>query len=385
MVKYIYLDNAAATPVDPVVFKILQKEIKGTFGNPSSSHSVGQKAKAKLILCRKKISEAINCSPREIVFTGSGTESINLAIKGFALKNKHKGNHIITTNIEHSSVLESVRWLEKQGFRVTYLKVDSRGLVNLEDLKEAIEEETILVSIMYANNEIGTIQPIKEIAQICKSKEVAFHTDTCQATCSLDIDVESLGIDMMSLNGSKIYGPKGVGLLYKRSNIEIEPLIHGGSQEWGLRSGTENVALIMGFTEAIILSQTRKSADNKKLLKMRDYLIKRISKEIKDSKLNGDGTKRLNNNVNFTFEGVEAEVLMAKLDMEGIGVSAGSACASGSVEPSHVILALGVPYSKAHGTIRISVGRQNTQKEVVLFIDKLKIAIEEIRAQSPLY
>lgn len=385
MEKIIYLDNAATTPADEAVTKIISKALKDFYGNPSSIHSVGREAKNKLILARKGFSEILNCKPKEVVFTSGGTESNNLALIGFALKNKVKGNHIVSTNIEHSSVLEPLKWLEKNGFEVTYVPTEKDGFVDVNKLKKAIKKNTILVSVIYANNEIGTIQPVKEVAAICREKKIAFHTDACQAGCSLSVDVEDLGVDMMTLNGSKIYGPKGVGLLYVRQGTELEALIHGGEQEFALRGGTENLPLVLGFLEAFKTARKRLKTDTKKILALRDKIIKTILSKVAGVRLNGDQKNRLANNINFTFEGIEADTLMARLDMQGICVSAGSACASGSVKPSHVILALGVPYEKAHGTIRISLGKQNTSSEVERFLKIIQKEISELRKLSPFF
>lgn len=385
MKRYIYLDNAAATAMDPAVIKAINHAWEDFYGNPSSTHVLGQAAKARLSLERKKTAEILNCKPREVIFTSGGTEANNLALQGFALKNRDKGKHIITTNIEHSSVLECLQWLEKNGFEISYLQVEQNGIIDPQKIARATRKDTILVSVMYANNEIGTIQPIKEIAAVCHNKQITFHTDACQAACSLDIDVKGLGIDMMTLNSGKIYGPKGMGLLYKRQGVEVEPLLHGGGQEWGLRAGTENLPLIIGFIEALHLAKKRKASDNKKILKLRDKIISTALARIEKVTLNGDPKTRLTNNINLTFEGIEAEVLTARLSMEGICVSAGSACASGSVKPSHVILALGIPYEKAHGTIRISLGRQNTDKEIGVFLKKLEEIVKDLRQYSPLF
>ncbi len=408
MTKRVYLDNAATTPLNPEVAKTMCKALEELYGNPSSTHALGQAAKVELIMARKTISDELNCKPREIIFTSGGTESDNLAIIGYALKNKHKGNHIISTNIEHNAVLGPLRWLEENGFKVTYVKVEASGIVDPQKIYDQITPETILVSVIYANNEIGTIQPIVEIGAKCREKEIVFHTDACQAVCSLPIDVEALNVDLMTINGSKIYGPKGVGALYKRQGIELEPIIRGGGQEFEMRGGTENVYGIVGLAKALEISyrdlkQKQKHISNLKRLmiekfeegargvtgisgtKLRDLIIEQVLGGLEKVTLNGDRKNRLVNNINFTFDGIEAEVLMARLDMEGICVSAGSACASGSVKPSHVILAIGIPYEKAHGTIRISLGYQNTQKEIEFFIKTLIEIVTDLRKQSPFF
>lgn len=385
MTKRVYLDNAATTPLNPEVAKTMCKALEELYGNPSSTHALGQAAKVELIMARKTISDELNCKPREIIFTSGGTESDNLAIIGYALKNKPKGNHIISTNIEHNAVLGPLRWLEENGFKVTYVKVEANGIVDPQKIYDQITPETILVSVIYANNEIGTIQPIVEIGAKCREKEIAFHTDACQAVCSLPIDVEALNVDLMTINGSKIYGPKGVGALYKRQGIELEPIIRGGGQEFEMRGGTENVPTIMAFAQAVKIARTNIAPKNAELTKLRDLIIEQILGGLEKVTLNGDRKNRLVNNINFTFDGIEAEVLMARLDMEGICVSAGSACASGSVKPSHVILAIGIPYEKAHGTIRISLGYQNTQKEIEFFIKTLIEIVTDLRKQSPFF
>lgn len=385
MTKRVYLDNAATTPLTPEVAKTMCKALEELYGNPSSTHALGQAAKVELIMARKTIADELNCKPREIIFTSGGTESDNLAIIGYALKNKHKGNHIISTNIEHNAVLGPLRWLEENGFKVTYIKVEQNGIVDPQKIYDQITPETILVSVIYANNEIGTIQPIVEIGAKCREKEIAFHTDACQAVCSLPIDVEALNVDLMTINGSKIYGPKGVGALYKRQGIELEPIIRGGGQEFEMRGGTENVPTIMAFAQAVKIARTNIAPKNAELTKLRDLIIEQVLGGLEKVTLNGDRKNRLVNNINFTFDGIEAEVLMARLDMEGICVSAGSACASGSVKPSHVILAIGIPYEKAHGTIRISLGYQNTQKEIEFFIKTLIEIVTDLRKQSPFF
>ncbi len=385
MTKRVYLDNAATTPLTPEVAKTMCKALEELYGNPSSTHALGQAAKVELIMARKTISDELNCKPREIIFTSGGTESDNLAIIGYALKNKHKGNHIISTNIEHNAVLGPLKWLEQNGFKVTYIKVEQNGIVDPQKIYDQITPETILVSVIYANNEIGTIQPIVEIGAKCREKEIVFHTDACQAVCSLPIDVEALNVDLMTINGSKIYGPKGVGALYKRQGIELEPIIRGGGQEFEMRGGTENVPTIMAFAQAVKIARTNIAPKNAELTKLRDLIIEQVLGGLEKVTLNGDRKNRLVNNINFTFDGIEAEVLMARLDMEGICVSAGSACASGSVKPSHVILAIGIPYEKAHGTIRISLGYQNTQKEIEFFIKTLIEIVTDLRKQSPFF
>jgi len=382
MDKEIYMDSSATTYIDPEVFEVMKPYFNYEFGNAGSMHSKGLKAAHALNLSRDKISKILNCNFDEIIFTGSGTESINLAIKGFVFKNRKKGNHIITTKIEHHAVLDTCEYLEKQGFDVTYVEVEKNGIVDPEKIKNAIREDTILISVMYVNNEIGTIQLIKEISKITKEKNIIFHTDACQAGNSETLNIEELGVDMLSLNGSKIYGPKGVGILYKKSTIRLEPLIHGGGQEFGLRSGTENIPAIIGFTKALEIAQRDRNKNNNYLLDLRDYLIENLLK-IDDTILNGDIDKRIPNNINITFLNIEGEAILLKLDNEGICASSGSACTSKSLDPSHVILALGRPYEAAHGSIRFSLTKNTTKEGIDHLINVMPKIVEELRGISP--
>ena len=379
----VYLDNAATTQTDPKVFEAMIPYFTKEFGNPSSFHSKGLEALKILNNSRKKISKILNCEPEEIIFTGSGTESDNLAILGYARKNQKKGKHIITTKIEHHAVLDSFQKLEKEGFQVTYLDVDSEGFINIKDIEKSINKDTILISIIYANNEIGVIQNISEISKLCKKKKIIFHTDACQAANYLDIDVKNLGIDMMTLNGSKIYGPKGIGILYKKKNIEIEPIIHGGGQEFGIRSGTENIANIVGFTKALEISQKNKKKESKKLTSLRNFMIKELLK-IEDTKLNGPLKDRLPNNVNVSFLNIEGESIILRLNEKEIFAATGSACSSKNLDPSHVILALGMPHEIAHSSIRFSFGNHTTKKQIEYTLKSLKKIVEDLRKMSPL-
>ncbi|MEM4714253.1 MAG: cysteine desulfurase family protein [Candidatus Nanoarchaeia archaeon] len=383
MDKIIYLDYAATTPVRKEVLIAMLPYFDKIYGNPSSIHQKGIEAKKAIENAREKISKLLNCAPNEIVFTNGGTESINLALKGFALANKNKGNHIITQETEHSAVLNTCKWLEKNGFKVTYIKPDKFGLINPKQIKNAITKKTILVSIMYANNEIGTIQPIGEIGKICKEFKICFHSDACQAAGFLDLDVKKLNVDMLTLNGSKIYGPKGIGLLYVKNGIKLEPLIHGGEQEFGLRAGTENVPEIIGLATALELAQKEKEKENKRLLKLRNKLINEILK-IPHTKLNGHPTKRLPNNISVSFYGIEGEALLLMLDREGFCVSTGSACSSKKLEESHVLKAIGLEREWAHGTIRITLGKYTTNKNISRFLKILSKCVEKLRAFSPL-
>jgi len=379
--KTIYLDNAAATPIGRKVKEAMEPFLTDTYGNPGSFNTVGHDALRHMDEARLKVAGILNCAEREVIFTGSGTESINLAIKGVAFAKK-KG-HIITTRIEHHAVLHTCEWLEKQGFEITYLPVDRHGLVTPEQVRDAIKENTILVSVMYANNEIGTIMPVAEVAKVCKEKRVLFHTDACQAGCSQDIDVKGLGVDMMTLNGSKIYGPKGIGLLYVHTGVQLEPMMHGGGQESGRRAGTENVAGIVGFATALGICQRQKDKENARLSELRDLLIRGLLERIPKAMLNGHPTKRLPNNVNVSILDIEGEALTLLLDEQGICASTGSACTSGSLEPSHVILATGLPYEFAHGSIRFTLGRDTTMEDIDKVLEVMPAAVKRLRAISP--
>lgn len=391
--KEIYLDYAATTPVRKEVLKAIMPYFSKNFANASSFHSSGLTAKKALKESREKIAKILNCLPEEIIFTGSGTESINFAIKGIALKKLIEGKKgtIITQKTEHHAVLETLDWLKKFGFNIIELNVNNEGIVQLKELEEKILEEekkgneVILVTIMYANNEIGTIQPIKEIAQICHQNKILFHTDACQATEYLNLDTKELGIDLMTLNGSKVYALKGTGLLYKKKSVEIEPLLHGGGHEFKLRAGTENVPGIVGLAKAIELAEKEKKSESKRLTKLRDYFIKKVQKEIFKSYLNGSKTKRLANNVNISFEGVEGESILLRLNEKGIRASTGSACTSQSLDPSHVLLAIGREHGLAHGSMRFTLGKYTTKKEIDYTIKELKKTIKFLREISPVW
>ncbi|MEM1536008.1 MAG: cysteine desulfurase NifS [Candidatus Pacearchaeota archaeon] len=380
--KRIYLDYAATTPVAPEVLEAMKPYFSEKYGNASSLHAFGQEARKALEDARKKIANFINARPAEIIFTSGGTESNNLAIKGIAFANKEKGKHIITSKIEHHAVLEPCKWLEKQGFKVTYLPVNNEGIVNPEDVEKAITKETILVSIMHANNEIGTIQPIEEIGKICRKHKVYFHTDAVQSFGKLEIDVKKMNIDLLSASAHKIYGPKGVGLLYVNRDVKIEPIQHGGGHETGLRSGTENVAGIVGFAKAVELVQKLGKKEQEREKKLRDKIIDKLL-EIKGTKLNGSRTKRLFNNVNVSFKGIEGEALLIRLDQEGFAVSTGSACSSKSLEPSHVLTALGLKPEEAHGSLRITIGRYTTEQDVDMLLKVLPKIVNSLRKISP--
>ena len=377
--KIIYLDHAATTLADREVVNSMMPYFTEKFGNASSLHSAGQEAKKALESSREKIAGKVNSNPRELVFTSGGTESVNLALKGVAFANRKKGKHIITSRVEHDCVLNSCKWLEKQGFEVTYLPADRYGLIGLKELENTIRKDTVLVSIIHGNNEIGTINPIGKIGKICREREVYFHTDACQSFTKVPIDVEKQNIDLLTINSHKIYGPKGVGALFIRKGVRIEPLAHGGGHEFNLRSGTENIPGIVGFAKA---PEVTKQKDIEHMTGLRDKLIKEISK-IPDSRLNGHPEKRLCNNANFSFKYVEGESMVLMLDAKGICVSTGSACSSYSLEPSHVLRAIGLTPEDAHGSIRLTIGKENTIEEIKYTIDALKETIERLRAMSP--
>lgn len=385
MKKLIYLDNAATTKTAPEVVEAMLPYFSELYGNPSSIYSLAGESKKAVDHAREIIAGALGAQPEEIYFTAGGTESDNWALKAAAEFYKKKGNHIITTKIEHHAILHTCQWLEKQGFEVTYLNVDENGVVKLEELKKAIRPTTILISVMYANNEIGTIQPIKEIGEIAREHGILFHTDAVQAFGQLPIQVDDCHIDMLSASGHKLNGPKGIGFLYIRKGVKIRSFIHGGAQERKRRAGTENVPGIVGLGKAVerAVSTRKERADKEK--ELRDYLIGRVLKEIPYTRLNGHRTMRLPNNANFSFQFIEGESLLIMLDMEGICGSSGSACTSGSLDPSHVLLAIGLPHEIAHGSLRFSLSEENTEAEVDYVIDTLREIVDRLRAMSPLY
>jgi len=380
----IYLDNAATTPIRSEVLKSMMPFFDNRFGNPSALYSYGQEAKKAIEEARDKVAVAIGASAEEIFFTSGGTEADNWALIGAAYALKNKGNHIITTSIEHHAILHTCQYLKKQGFEITYLPVDEYGLVDPNDLKDAIKDNTILVSIMYANNEIGTIEPIEELAKVAHEKGILFHTDAVQAVGNVPIDLKKLDVDMLSISAHKIYGPKGVGALYIKKGVRIDSLIHGGAQERNRRAGTENVAGIVGFGTAIELITKNIDEHIKKLTMLRDKLIDGILK-IPYTRLNGHPNKRLPGNVNVSFEFVDGESLILSLDMEGICVSSGSACTAGSIDPSHVLLAIGLPEEIAHGSLRLTIGEENTEEEIDTVINKLPKIVDRLRQMSPLF
>jgi len=381
----IYLDYAASTPCDPKVCRAMSGFLKKDFGNPSSIHGFGQKASMAIGEARQLVAEFLGCESEEIVFTGSATEADNLAIFGTVKAVKVVQPHIITSQIEHPAVLESCRELERRGVQVTYLPVGKDGVVEIAELKKALKSNTVLVSIMYANNEVGTVQPIAEIGALIKktNPKILFHTDAVQAANFLDCDVKKLGVDLLTLSGHKIYGPKGVGALYVKKGTPITPIIYGGGHERGLRSGTENVAGIVGLGQAIKEIQNPKSKiQNIRIRQFRDKLIKTILKIIPASRLNGSLAQRLHNNVNISFDGAEGEAIVVALDQKGIAASTGSACSSGSLEPSHVLLALGLSEEVAHGSLRLTLGKYNTAKDIEKVIKVLPTVIQKLRKIS---
>ena len=374
--KTIYFDHAATTPVRREVIKEMIPYFDIEYGNPSVMYSLGRHAKQAINKARNQVASAINCDMNEIYFTSCGSESDNLAIKGFAYANKSRGNHIITSKIEHHAVLDTCKSLEKQGFRVTYLGVDENGIVNIEELINSITEETILITIMFANNEIGTIEPIEQIGSIAKKNNIIFHTDAVQAIGNLKIDVKKLNIDMLSLSGHKFYAPKGVGALYVREGIKFEKLQDGGEQEKNKRAGTENVAQIVGLGKAIEIIYKEFEDYNKKLKDNRDYLIDMLNENFEDFKINGDLKNRLAGNINISFKNIDGSELLFKLDEYGICASAGSACSTSNPVPSHVLTAIGLDKELINGTLRISLGKDNTKEDIDFFIHKLKKIIK---------
>ena len=385
MSKIRYFDHAATTAVKEEVLKEMLPYFSLEYGNPSSIYSIGRKAKRAIEEARVRVATAINCNPKEIYFTGCGSESDNIAIKGMAYALRNKGNHIITSKIEHHAILNACKSLENEGFKVTYLNVNSDGIVDLQELKNAITNDTILISIMFANNEIGTIEPIEEIGKIAKSNNIIFHTDSVQAVGNVKIDVRKMNIDLLSMSAHKFYGPKGVGAIYIKQGIKCNKLQDGGHQEKDLRAGTENVAGIVGLGKAIEISNKNLDEYNKKMIRLRDYYIEQIEEKIPYIKINGDKIRRLPGNSNISFRFIDGEALLLKLDMNGICASTGSACSSGSSEPSHVLLAIGLKEDMAKGSLRITFGDENTKEDVDYLVNTLVDAVEKLRQMSPEY
>lgn len=385
MSELIYLDNAATTAVKPEVFEAMKPYFMENYSNPSSVYSFAGKAKKAVEDAREQIASVLNAKSSEIYFTGGGSEADNWALKATAEACKEKGRHIITSKIEHHAVLHTCDWLEKNGYEVTYLDVDENGLVSPEELEKAIRPDTILISIMFANNEIGTIEPVKEIGAVAKKHGVLFHTDAVQAFGHVPVDVEEMNIDMLSASGHKFHGPKGIGFLYLRNGIKIGSFIHGGAQERSRRAGTHNVPGIVGMGEAAKIAAANMEENAKKQIEIRDYLIQRIEDEIPYVKVNGHREKRLPNNVNICFRFIEGESLLIMLDQKGICASSGSACTSGSLDPSHVLLAIGLVHEIAHGSLRLTLSEETTKENADYVVDNLKVIVERLRSMSPLY
>lgn len=385
MGKNIYLDNSATTMVRPEVAKIMIENIESAYGNPSSVYKLAREGKNIVEENREKVAKAINAEKNDIYFTGSGSESDNWAIKGIAKSYSNKGKHIITSSVEHHAVLHTCEFLEKEGFEVTYLSVDSFGRIDLDELKNAIRKDTILISIMFANNEIGTINPVKEIGAIAKENGVLFHTDAVQAVGHTYVDVVDMNIDLLSMSAHKFYGPKGIGALYVRRGVRISPLIHGGAQERNRRAGTENILGIIGMGKAIELAVSELDSEIKRLTSLREKLISGVLDTISHSRLNGCPTDRIAGNCNISFEFIEGESVLLMLDMGGVCASSGSACTSGSLDPSHVLLSIGLSHEKAHGSLRVSLGLFNDEEDVDYLLEKLPPIVSRMRDMSPLY
>ncbi|MDY3250618.1 MAG: cysteine desulfurase NifS [Candidatus Choladocola sp.] len=385
MGKLIYLDNAATTKTSPTVLEVMLPYFSEFYGNASSIYSIGAKSKEAITAARETIAATLGAKPEEIYFTAGGSEADNWALKATAEAYASKGKHIITSKIEHHAILHTCEYLEKRGFEVSYIDVDENGVLKLDQLEKAIRPDTILISVMFANNEIGTIQPIKEIGEIARKHGVLFHTDAVQAYGQVPINVDELNIDMLSSSGHKLNGPKGIGFLYIRKGVKIRSFVHGGAQERKRRAGTENVPGIVGYGKAAEEALDTMKERTAREAELRDYLIDRILREIPYTRLNGHRTKRLPNNANFSFQFIEGESLLIMLDMEGICASSGSACTSGSLDPSHVLLAIGLPHEIAHGSLRLTLGSDTTKEDIDFVIEKIKGIVERLRSMSPLY
>ena len=383
--RTVYLDNSATTKTDEVVIKEMLPYLTENYGNPSSIYKIGRENKKAVEEAREKVAKVLNCEPSEIYFTAGGSESDNTAIRGIAYSYKNKGNHIITSKIEHPAVLETCKQLEREGFEVSYIGVNEKGILNIDELKNAIKPTTTLISIMFANNEIGTIEPIKEIGQIAKENRIFFHTDAVQAVGSVKIDVKEMNIDSLSMSAHKFYGPKGIGVLYVRKGIRFNKFINGGHQERNKRAGTENVAGIVGIGKAIELAYDNLEEHNKNIKELRDYYMEQVKAKIPYIKINGDMEKRLPGNSNIYLRFIEGEGLLLNLDLKGICASSGSACTSGSLDPSHVLLAIGLPHEIAHGSLRITIGKYNTKEEVEYLVENLVEIVNRLREMSPLW
>ncbi len=381
----VYLDHCATTPCDERVLQEMLPYFTQNFGNADSQHGFGRETAKAVAQARQTIADIINCSANEVYFTGSGTEADNWALKGVALARKAKGNHVIISAIEHHAILTASDWLTKEGFVVTKLPVDSSGLVSVSDLEKAIDDKTTLVSIMYANNEVGTIEPIKQLAEVAHNHGALFHTDCVQAMPYFKIDVKELGVDLLSMSAHKFYGPKGVGALYIRNGVKLDKLIGGGGQERSQRGGTTNTPAVVGMAKALQLAQVDMEENDKHIAKLRDHFVDRVLNEIPFVRFNGNKEHRVPSVANFSFEFVEGESILMYLDLHGVAVSSGSACSSGSLDPSHVLLAMGVPIEISHGSIRFSFGKHNTMEEVDYAVETLKQAITALRVMSPLF
>jgi len=381
----VYFDHAATTAVRPEVLDAMLPHFTERYGNPSSIYEIARTNKKALETARDKTAAALGADPADIFFTGSGTEADNWAIRGIAELHEKTGGHIITTAIEHHAVLHTCQYLEKRGFSVTYLPVDEDGIIRMSDLEEAIRPDTFLITVMAANNEIGALQPIEEIGRLARSRKIPFHTDAVQAVGQIPIDVKAQNIDLLSLSAHKFYGPKGTGVLYVRKGIPLRPFIFGGAQENGRRAGTENIPGIVGLGKAIELAVSEMDQETKRQSALRDKLIDGILSSVEHARLNGSRTKRLPNNVNVSFEFIEGESMLLLLDMKGIFASSGSACTSGSLDPSHVLLAIGLPHEKAHGSLRLTLGRDSTEGQIDYFLKELPPIINRLRDMSPLY
>ena len=385
MEKMIYLDNAATTKTRPEVVEAMLPYFTEFYGNPSSVYTFSEKSKEAVTKAREIIADSLGVKSNEIYFTAGGSEADNWALVAAAEAYEAKGKHIITSKIEHHAILHTCEYLEKRGYEVTYLDVDENGVVKLDELKKAIRPDTILISIMFANNEIGTIEPIKEIGAIAKEHGILFHTDAVQAYGHVPISADEYNIDMLSASGHKINGPKGIGFLYIRKGVKIRSFIHGGAQERRRRAGTENVSGIVGFGKAVQLAMDEMEERTKKEVEMREYLMEKVLREVPFTRINGSRTSRLPNNINFAFQFIEGESLLIKLDMAGICGSSGSACTSGSLDPSHVLLAIGLPHEIAHGSLRLTLSEENTMEEMDITADKIKEIVAYLRELSPLY
>jgi cysteine desulfurase len=385
MSDMIYLDHAATTPIDPEVLDSMLPYLKEKFGSASTLYSLGRETREAVELAREQVAALIGAKSEEVFFTGGGSESDNWAVFGVASAKEKKGNHLITTRIEHHAILEPCHILEKRGHQVTILPVDSNGFVDINELKDAMTDQTVLITVMHANNEIGTIEPVEEIGRLAREKGIHFHTDTVQTAGHIPLDVNVINCDSLAMSAHKLYGPKGVGAMYIRKGARVDKLIVGGGQENNRRAGTHNVAGIVGFGKAAELAQTRMQQEIEHLTTMRDILISSVESSIPDVKLNGDRIKRLPNNVNFSFFGIEGESMILLMDMKGICVSSGSACTSGSLDPSHVLMALGMKHEQAHGSLRLTLGKSNTEEHMAQVIEVLPGIVSRLREMSPIY